>query len=132
MIRPINSQSCNACFLQINKIDKPVCKSTDVFIKSQSNRLSIPKNLCTRKGKPKKIEDDGTPAGVAIGLVEIFAGALACILPFPGARVVGGILIGDGARRVADEGEKLDQKNRGDGLWPAQVPRPIDRSQVPN
>ncbi len=48
---------------------------------------------------------------IAIGLVEIFAGALLCIIPHPVAQAAGGGMIADGIRRVFDDAAEIGEKN---------------------
>ena len=45
---------------------------------------------------------DELPGNVYVGAVEIFAGALMCIIPHPLAWEIGGAMIIDGGRRVVD------------------------------
>lgn len=73
-----------------------------------------------KKQKTKVVSSsDDTHPGLPIGWVEVFSGALAMIVPIPGFRVAGGVLIGDGIRRIADAGERMDQQNRRSDVWPS-------------
>lgn len=65
-----------------------------------------------KRSKPRSIENDNTPAVVAIGLIEIFTGALLCIIPHPITIGIGVGAITDGASRIIDAGVDLDQKNK--------------------
>lgn len=93
---------------------------------SHSKCLSYAKNKRNRNrhGDGKEVSPK-----IAIGLVEIFAGALACIIPFPAIQAVGVGAIIDGVHRIGNGAEDLDEKNR-EGGWPAEVPRPIERSRI--
>ncbi|MCH9634059.1 MAG: hypothetical protein S4CHLAM7_07970 [Chlamydiae bacterium] len=131
-----NALSKSSSFLGIegygNEISKPKNKVTNVFMKSHSHKLNTAEHLCMKKRKAKdriKDEPNDVPAGAAIGLVEIFAGALLCILPIPGARFVGGGAILDDLHRLGNAGEDLDKTNGNNPGWPEGVPRPIDRSE---
>ena len=55
---------------------------------------------------------DDLPANCYIGGCELLAGALLCILPFPGAAYCGTVLMGDGARRVIDGVQQLGDERR--------------------
>lgn len=110
---------------------KSIDKATNTFINTYSNKFNAMDHVCMRRGKARPIENDNTPAGVAIGLVEMFAGLLLCIIPHPATIGIGAGIIADGARRIADAGEDLDQKNTNNGGWPAEIPRPIEKSPPP-
>lgn len=117
-----------------NKVTKPKNKVTNVFIKSHNHNFNTEKHLCMAKKKAtyrKKGETDNVPAGAVIGLVEIFAGALLCIIPIPAARFVGGGVILDGLHRLGNAGEDLDKTNRNNSGWPEGSPRPIERPNSP-
>jgi hypothetical protein len=60
------------------------------------------------------IEDENLPADFVLGGVEIFVGTLMCILPFPPARWLGGIIIADGINRTFNGVKELDEQNRAD------------------
>lgn len=48
---------------------------------------------------------------LAVGLVEIFAGALLCIIPYPVAQAVSGGMIADGIHRVFNDAAEVGEKN---------------------
>ena len=50
---------------------------------------------------------------MVLGGVEILGGGLVWILPFPGAKQLGGIMIADGVRRTFNGLEEIDEENRG-------------------
>lgn len=71
---------------------KPLHKGT-CKIKITPNKISTAKNIA-----PK----DELPGNVYVGGMEMFAGALLCIIPHPWVVGVGLFMIGDGVRRVVD------------------------------
>ncbi len=141
MIQQINSQPIINSFLKATakKQDKNLIKAsfkstnqvTNAFINAHCNKFNPLDHVCMKKGKPRPIDADNTPAGVAIGLVEVLAGAILCIIPHPATIGLGVGIIADGARRIADAGEDLDQKNKNEGGWPSEIPRPIEKSPPP-
>ncbi|MBI5274532.1 MAG: hypothetical protein HY860_05715 [Chlamydiales bacterium] len=44
--------------------------------------------------------------------IEVFAGALVWVLPFSGAKQLGGIIIGDGLRRAFNGLEEIDKEKQ--------------------
>jgi hypothetical protein len=60
--------------------------------------------------------DEDIPTDVIVGIVEIFAGALICIIPHPMAKMVGGSLIGDGFYRITGALPEVDEKNKAQSL----------------
>ena len=48
-----------------------------------------------------------------IGGVEILVGALIWIIPAPGTKQLGAILVGDGIRRTFNGLEEVDKQNQG-------------------
>lgn len=113
--------------------NSPVCSSfTKVPDSQKRNKILLQRNIkvtsCFENYKPsssvkndfldfkrKKIKDrvkddpNEVPAGIAIGLVELLGAGLAAIIPVPGARIVSGILAGDGIRRMGNSIEKVSQ-----------------------
>ena len=60
----------------------------------------------------KQKSEDLSP-GVAVGFCEALGGALLCIVPIPGARAAGVIMITDGVRRMIDDAtESEDTENK--------------------
>lgn len=59
----------------------------------------------------KKVAEE-IPGSVALGGVEILSGALVWILPFPGTKQLGGIMIADGVRRTFNGLEEVGKKNK--------------------
>lgn len=47
-----------------------------------------------------------------LGGVEILTGSLVWILPIPGAKQLGGIMVADGVRRTFNGLEDLDEQNK--------------------
>ena len=58
--------------------------------------------------------DTELPANCYLGGCELLAGALAFLVPIPGAAWLGGIMIGDGVRRVFDGIVQLSDERRAD------------------
>jgi len=52
------------------------------------------------------------PDGLVIGLVEIFAGALLCIIPHPVTYTIGGGLILDGVKRALDGSDRFELEHQ--------------------
>lgn len=71
---------------------KPIHKGT-YKIKIIPSQISGP--------KPSQ-PDVELPGNIYAGAMEIFAGALLCIIPHPYTWAIGGFMIGDGTRRIAD------------------------------
>lgn len=67
--------------------------------------------LC-RKKKKKIPPAAEVPGSMILGGVEVLVGSLVWVLPFPGTKQVGGIIIGDGLRRTFNGLEELDQENQ--------------------
>ncbi len=61
------------------------------------------------------------PSNCYIGGCEMLAGALIFILPIPEAQWLGGIMVGDGVRRVVDGVQQLEDERRAN---PNFVPPP--------
>ena len=62
---------------------------------------------------PEQLPVDGElPDELILGGVETLAGALLMILPMGPVQVVGGILVGDGLRRVFDGTKELSVENK--------------------
>lgn len=68
------------------------------------------------KKRRKGVTQAEIPGSIVVGGVEVLAGALACILPIPGARVFGVGLMTDGCRRVLNGAEELDKSNQQDRM----------------
>lgn len=67
------------------------------------------------------------PGNCYVGAVEIFAGALVCILPFPGTAALGLAIMGDGARRVIDGVIEVSDQRRNDPNYvPPKLGPPFD------
>lgn len=66
--------------------------------------------LLCKKSK-KKVEAE-IPGSVVLGGVEILGGALVWILPFPGTKQLGSIMIADGIRRTFNGLEEIDEENK--------------------
>ena len=68
---------------------------------------------CKKKKKPKKPGVEAEVHGsVVIGGVEVLGGALVWILPVPGAKQLGGVMIADGIRRTFDGLTIMDEENK--------------------
>jgi hypothetical protein len=65
--------------------------------------------LCKKNKKKTEAE---IPGSVVIGGIEILSGALVWILPFPGTKQIGGIMIADGVRRTFNGLEEIDEENK--------------------
>jgi hypothetical protein len=71
--------------------------------------------------------DTELPGNCYLGGCELLAGALIFILPIPGAAWLGGIMIGDGFRRVADGVIQLSDERRADPNYvPPTAPFGVD------
>ncbi len=74
--------------------------------------------LCGKK-KDKLYLEAEVPGSLILGGVEVVGGALVWILPIPGAKQLGGIMIGDGLRRTFNGLEELDEENKkNQGIYP--------------
>ncbi|NGX27133.1 MAG: hypothetical protein K940chlam6_01064 [Chlamydiae bacterium] len=83
------------------------------------NDLSPSILLCGKKNKKKgKIEAE-VPGSMILGGVEILGGSLVWILPFPGARQLGGFIIADGVRRTFNGLEDIDEENKQNNQFPS-------------
>ncbi len=79
-----------------------------------NNRGDFPSKilLCKKKEKNSAGLETEIPGSMVLGGVEILGGALIWILPFPGAKQLGGIMIGDGIRRTFNGLEEMDKDNK--------------------
>jgi len=75
-----------------------------------NKNLSSYEMLLCKKHK-KEIEGEA-PGSVVLGGVEILGGALIWILPFPGTKQLGGIMVADGIRRTFNGLEEINEENK--------------------
>lgn len=66
--------------------------------------------LCGKKSRNQGEAE--VPGSMILGGVEILSGALIWILPFPGAKQFGGIMVADGVRRTFNGLEEKDEENK--------------------
>ena len=81
-----------------------------------------PSSLChkRKKGNPTHVSlknqspttQERVPGTMILGGVEVATGALIYIIPLPGARNIGSLLIADGIRRTFNGLEELDKENQ--------------------
>ncbi len=77
----------------------------------------------TRNVNPSNLIAEDLPSNCYIGGCEMLAGALIFILPIPGAPWLGGLVVGDGARRVVDGVQQLgDERRNNPNYVPPQNP----------
>jgi len=57
-------------------------------------------------------DDDVLPADLVLEGVEMLVGALICILPFPPAKWLGGVIVADGINRTFNGVREVDEQNR--------------------
>jgi len=70
--------------------------------------------LCMKKTREKDqlpIEAE-VPTSMLLGGIEILGGSLVWVLPFPGTKQLGGLMIADGVRRTFDGLGELDEENK--------------------
>ena len=73
------------------------------------------KILLCKKNKNRFLQkplETEIPGSTILGGVEVLSGALVWILPFPGAKQLGGIMIADGVRRAFNGLEEMDKSNQ--------------------
>ena len=63
-------------------------------------------------GKKSKKKQKDIPGSVVIGGIEILVGALVWIIPAPGTKQLGAVLVGDGIRRTFNGLEEVDKQNQ--------------------
>lgn len=101
---------------QYREIYRSILKSYGIALENSliSNRgdFSAKILLCKKKKKDKIGLEAEVPGSMVLGGVEILGGVLICILPFPGAKRVGGMMIGDGIRRTFNGLEEIDKENK--------------------
>ncbi len=73
------------------------------------NNMGFDTLFCQNKKIKKEKE---VPSSMILGGVEILGGSLVWVLPFPGAKQLGGIMIADGVRRTFDGLEEIDKENK--------------------
>lgn len=94
-----------------------------IFHQNQlSLEYSLIKNSNDKRKNNRKNEDAEIPGSMTLGGVEILTGALIWILPFPAAKQLGGIMIGDGVRRTFNGIEEIDE-NKKKSLSPSDSPK---------
>lgn len=65
----------------------------------------------TKKNLIEEQQSGEIPVSMAVGGVEILAGALLWVIPYPGARQLGTLMMADGMRRVFNGAEEAGMKN---------------------
>lgn len=68
--------------------------------------------LCGKKKMGKKGFEAEVPGSLILGGVEILGGSLVWILPLPGTKQLGGLMIADGVRRTFNGLEEMDKENK--------------------
>lgn len=76
--------------------------------------------LCGQKENEANVEVE-VPGSMILGGVEILGGVLVWILPFPGAKELGVIMIGDGIRRTFNGVEEADKENKKNQLFQSET-----------
>lgn len=88
--------------------------------KNHKNKIQhADKHTC--HANPSNLMEKDLPSNCYIGGCEMLAGALIFILPIPGAQWLGGLMVGDGVRRVIDGVQQLGDEQRND---PNYIPPP--------
>jgi len=90
-------------------------KEFNVFLSADSRTFTTKIDTTLVRSSKKRHRNDNQaeiPGSIVVGGVEVLAGALACILPIPGARVFGVGLMTDGCRRVLNGVEELDKSKQ--------------------
>ncbi len=70
------------------------------------------KYLLCNEGTNNEETESEVPGSMIIGGVEILSGALLWILPFPGAKQIGFLIISDGIRRTFNGLEEVEKENQ--------------------
>lgn len=94
----------------------------------KDSQLKIdPSVACQANPTLPTLMDKELPGNCYLGGCELLAGALIVILPIPGAAWLGGVMIGDGFRRIADGVIQLSDERRADPNYvPPSAPFGVD------
>lgn len=91
---------------------------------NKNNKSNQPKCHLQRSKIDSLSLNDELPGNCYIGGCELLAGALIAILPIPGAKFLGGVMVGDGIRRIFDGTLDLDNMRKAD---PNYIPPTFDK-----
>lgn len=84
--------------------------------KKRNSASCIPGGVPLLKSKLPETEKE-LPGSCYMGGCEMLAGSLIFILPIPGAQWLGGLMVGDGVRRVIDGVIQLGDERRADLIY---------------
>jgi hypothetical protein len=90
--------------------------------KSNNSHFCLSRHAYNTTGST--LMDEELPGNCYLGGCELLAGALVFILPIPGAAWLGGVMMGDGIRRVADGIVQLSDERRANPNYTPPPPPP--------